>query len=859
MVLVAQPAWHDPFDCARPQPNRDPISVEKMNLGMSWLDWKLGGRMLVKYPGLSVIGGLTLAVAIGIGAGWFEITRQFLAPRLPLEEGDRIVRIDNWDAQTSQREARSLYDFQLWREQVTTIQELGAYRWSERNLVVPDGSAQPVSVAEISPSAFALTRVPPALGRTLNPEDAQPAAPDVAVIGYGVWQSRFNGDPGVIGRAVMVGRTNATIVGVMPAGFGFPVSHQLWMPLRVRPAAPRTGPDIHVFGRLVDGVSIATAQAELTTIGHRIAAVNPTTHAHLRPRVVSFAAPAPGDGEALALRLSNIVAWLILAAACGNVATLLFARTASREAEIVVRNALGASRVRVMMQLFVEALVLCVASAVVGLTAASFAIEHVVRLFTESQANPLLPFWWEFGLRPATFIYTAALATAGAALVALLPAVKATGRRVQTALTVTAGGGTSMRFGGVWSLMIVLQVATAALCLPLGVFAAVWTLHDRESRSGFPAHEYLTFRPELDRDATLTGTGEMGDAEYRSHLVNVYEELKRRLENEGAVTAVTYGTALPGMYHLLRQVEAQRGSEPPFLVDAKIEGDRVETTSVDVDYFETLRMPLVAGRAFHGGDLAAQNVAIINETLAQNMGGNPLGVRIRYVAGGAGLPESPWYEVVGVVRDAAVQARNGLDRSRRAEPDQVFLPAAVADVSPLYVAIHMRGDAGMFASRMRALSAQIEPGLRLYDLLPLNEVVRRRELPELQGMLAMIGITLLMLALSAAGLYSLLSVAVTRRTREIGIRLAIGASPRAVVAALFRRAATQVGVGIVIANALLPPFMMALGISELPTRFLIQIMLIASGGMLLTGLAACGIPVRRALRIQPAEAVKWGG
>lgn len=139
-----------------------------MTLGISTLDFKLGARMLVKYPGLTVIGGLTLAVAIGLGAGWFDVTRQLLDPRLPLDEGDRIVRVENWDTAASKLELRSLYDFQLWREQLSTIRELGAYRSQQRNVIAPDGSAHPALVAEITPSAFPLTRVPPVLGRTLT-------------------------------------------------------------------------------------------------------------------------------------------------------------------------------------------------------------------------------------------------------------------------------------------------------------------------------------------------------------------------------------------------------------------------------------------------------------------------------------------------------------------------------------------------------------------------------------------------------------------------------------------------------------------------------------------------------------------
>jgi ABC-type antimicrobial peptide transport system permease subunit len=332
--------------------------------------------------------------------------------------------------------------------------------------------------------------------------------------------------------------------------------------------------------------------------------------------------------------------------------------------------------------------------------------------------------------------------------------------------------------------------------------------------------------------------------------LNTYEELKRRLEPDPSVAAITFGDGLPGAYYPLRQVEARRGGDPPFLVDANIESNLVKTAAVDIDFFDAFRFPLVAGRAFQAGDVGAETAVIINETLARNIGGNPLGVRIRYAAKGADQPASPWYEVVGIVRDA------GMDVT---PADFVFRPVSAADVSPLVVAIHVRGDAAAFAPRLRAAAAEVEPGLRLYDLLSLDEVLRRRKLPEIQGMVAIVAIVLLVMALSAAGLYSLTSVAVTRRTREIGIRRAIGASPRAVLAALFARAATQIGIGIILANALLGPLMTAFGFSELRVNVVLTAMIITSGGMLLVGLVACGVPARRALRIQAAEAMRYVG
>lgn len=812
-----------------------------MKFGTSWLDWKLGGRILVKYPGLSVIGGLALAVAIGLGAAWFEVTQQFAKPRLPFAEGDRIVRIELFDAAASRVEPRALYDFQLWREQLTSINQLGAYRSFERNLITADGNAQPTTVAEISASAFALTRVPPLLGRTLIETDAQPGSAEVVVIGYDVWQSRFNGERDIIGRTVSLARTPATIVGVMPEGFRFPVRHQLWVPLQLTNVLPLEGPPISIFGRLTDGATLESAQAELTTIGQGITAQHATTHAQLRPRIALYAAPALGAGQSDLARLSNIIniiAWLILAAACANVATLVFARTATREAEIVVRNALGASRARIIMQLFVEAFVLCAAAAIVGLTATHLAFAYVVGLLPALGIE--LPFWWQFRMRPATVAYAAVLAFGGATLVSLLPAIKATRPRVQTALNKLQSGGTNMRFGGVWSVVIVLQVTSVSLCLPVALNMAIGSL--RKETWTFPAHEYLTIRTALDLDPAMT----MADA--RAHRLSVYAELERRLEAEPSVAAVTFGTGMPGMPHAMRQVEAQRGSGPPFLVDASSDSDRVRVASVDLSFFDAGRVPLLAGRAFHAGDLDAENAVIINESLARSIGGNALGVRLRYRTSDAAQADR-WYEVVGIARDA------GMDRG---ESDFMYLPTSVANMSTTYIAVHVRGDAGEFAPSLRAIATQAEPELRLYDVSRLDDVLRRGDPIAITGISAVVAITFLLMTLSAASLYSLMSVAVTRRTREIGIRLAIGASPRRVLAAVLARAATQVGVGIAVGNVLVLPMMAALGNSE-PVMEMLPSILGASGTMLLVGLIACGVPARRALRIEATEAIRYSG
>jgi hypothetical protein len=397
-----------------------------------------------------------------------------------------------------------------------------------------------------------------------------------------------------------------------------------------------------------------------------------------------------------------------------------------------------------------------------------------------------------------------------------------------------------MRFGGVWSVVIVLQVTSVSLCVPVVLDTAIGSL--RKETRVFPAHEYLTVRTALDLDPAMT------TAEARAHRSSVYTELERRLEAEPSVAAVTFGTGMPGMPHAVWQLEAQRGSGPPFLVLGSIDGARSRVASVDLSFFDAGRVPLLAGRAFHAGDLDAENAVIINESLARSIGGNALGVRLRYAGSDAAQAEG-WYEVVGIARDA------GMDRG---ESDFMYLPTSVADMSPTYIAVRVRGDAGEFGPRLRVIAAETEPGLRLYDLLRLDDVLRRGDPIAIPAISAVVAITFLVMALSAASLYSLMSVAVTRRTREIGIRVAIGARPRGVLAAVLARAATQVGVGIAVGNVLLLPMMAALGNSE-PVREMLPAMLGASGCMLLVGLIACGVPARRALRIQATEAIRYSG
>jgi putative ABC transport system permease protein len=385
------------------------------------LDMRLGFRMLVKYPGLTIVGGLAMAFAIWIGVVMFQLVGLVLYPSLPLPDGDRIVQLRNWDAVANGPDSRALHDFRVWREALQSVTDVGAFSDATRNLVIDGADAGLVEVAEITATAFRVAPDPPLLGRTLGPADEQAGAPPVVVLGYDVWRTRFSGDHGVLGRNVQLGDSHATVVGVMPEGYAFPVAHDVWMPLRLddMSIAPRSGAGVTIFGRLAPGASYRKAQAELSTLGQRAAVDYPDTHAHLRPQVRPYAKllEDPQGIDLVAFLLMYAFVIMLLVMICGNVALLLFARAATREGEIVVRSALGASRMRIGVQLFIEALVLGMVAAAVGLAAAHVTLQRWGMEYLEANLGRL-PFWLDVALTPAAVIWALLLTLLGAAVAA---------------------------------------------------------------------------------------------------------------------------------------------------------------------------------------------------------------------------------------------------------------------------------------------------------------------------------------------------------------------------------------------------------------------------------------------------------
>jgi predicted permease len=816
---------------------------------VSWLDWKLGARLLVKYPALTIIGGLSLAGAIAIGAVGIELADELLYKRLPFDDGARIVRLETRDTEAARIEPRVLHDFTVWQRSLKTVTELGAAVLSDRNVVTGQGRVESLRVAEITASAFPLTRVQPLLGRPLQPTDETPGAEPVVVLGYDVWQRQFLQDPAIIGRVLTVGRTARTVVGVMPPRFGFPRNQQLWLPLTVHDAPPREGPALQVFGRLADGATWQDAAAEIDALSARLAADHPATHAHLLTRVRAFAGRTPGDPLELQDLAVHTIVLLLLGAVSVNVATLIFARTAMRESEIVVRHALGASRARVVAQILIEGLVLTLAAALLGLVAAQATVRYAWARAGQIIGDGL-PFWVDLKLEPIAVAYALVLAVVAAALISLLPALKATSSAVHRGLQgVTSTGGT-MAFGGIWSFIIGGQVAMTLLFVPAAVGIFTNTLQDASRPSAYPTERILSFRLTMDDEPVAGGGSVPGAEQIAARRVRAYEAFAERLREEPGVTLVTYGDSLPTMAPEWVALEMEQDGESPVHLEGNYEGG-FAMAAVGPAYHEAFGATLVAGRGLVAADgEAPDGPVVVNQAFMRLLGRNPVGERVRTIQREPAHEQGAWHEIVGVVSDLPMPFAADWDGAA-----YIYRAASPKDLDALTVAVRAAGDAAPLAPRVAALAWQTDAGLHLRDITTLDDVVAREHDRMVDGTIAFGGVLLVAVVFCAAGLYALMAVAVARRTREIGIRIALGASRRRVLNSVFARAARQLGGGIVAGNALI---LLLAWRAESLTWQLVVSSVVTSFVMAAVGVLACAAPARRALSVQPTEALREG-
>lgn len=829
----------------------------------SWLDIKLGLRMLPKHPMLNLAAIFALAVGIPVGLAPSHLARALEAP-LPGDHDDRVRAIRHWDPLASAVAPTSHDEFAYWSATLHSFASLGAFSTSSYSVSSSDGPAEPADGAQLSASVFPMLDARPLLGRVLEARDFDAGAPKVVVIGDALWSSRFGRDPALLGRSIRIGRDLHTVVGVMPDGFTFPASEALWLPLRTASdggAGERRS--VQILGRLADGFSAEQAQAELTRADRPPALIAESAsaageRARLRTEVVPFGLlfvglPAGGLASLPEFRFVQALMFAVLLVACGNVAMLMFARTATRLREIAIRSALGASRTRIVSQIFVETLLLAVIAAAVGVLAADWTLGHldVASLAGESA----LPYWLSLGLTQRTAITAIAFAAVSATLAGALPAIVITGRAIAQSI----GGATRVRFGRLTGALVVADIASsiAAVGLAFAVSGHATDLQVLNRATGIDASRYLAVELHLPEDAAtaMAGAGDGGRAErMRARLAADQRALVAALEREPGSGRVAIGDALPRMEHRSRPYELDG-------TDAVAAERRrwTRVARVDADFFRALGRPVLRGRDFERTDTERESrVAIVNTAFVDHVleGGEPLGRRVRFPTRADSSGEA-WYEIVGVVEHLGVNLVN----AERGEA--VYLPAAPGSIDPMQVAVHSAVPPATLTGRVREIVSAVDPDLVVTRMSVLSDV-RQGDWYLVMGLAAgLVALAAVLIALATSGLYAMLSLSVSERTREIGIRAALGATRGKLLLTILKRPLVQIGVGAMIGLPVAARFLFELtGETEAggsAPRAMAAALGLSVGIVLLVGVISCLLPTRRVLAIEASEAMRADG
>ena len=811
-------------------------------------DLRFALRGLLRRPGFTAVVVLTLALGIGAASAIFSVVNGVLLRPLPYDRPGEVATIwvrwpGNPQGELSQPEYWDL------REQNRSFSRLAAYANGSLTLT---GSGEPerLRAGFMSGDALPLLGVAPARGRAFTAEDDRPGAPVVALLGDGVWRRRFGADPSVIGRKVILDDAPATIIGVMPPGFQLPNDYagpgaEVWAPLQLDPAIDRSERGWHwvnVMARLRPGVDIASASLEVGALARRMHDTYPNEY---KPTFGGFAVIAADDlvGEirpAILVLLGAVA--LLLLIACANVAGLLLARAEARQREIAVRTALGAGAGRLVRQLLTESVLLALAGGILGALLADWGVRALV-----AAAPPTLPRLDAVHTDGRVLGFTLLVSVATGLLFGLAPAIQASRPDLTVAL---AEGGRSGSSAGRQRFRRSLVVAQIALALTLVTSA------------GLLIRSFVRMRgvdPGFDPSHLLSAQVELSAVRYDTpaKVRAFYGELVQRLEAIPGVRSAAAVRALP----MTGRLEIGDWS---FVVDGRYSNPPTPADRVTADwqtltpgYFETLRIPVLQGRPIELQDRAeATPVVVINRTLARLAwpGQDPIGQRVLL---GGGKVDSVWRTVVGVVGDVRHRGLTATPRPEMYLPHAQFPAGSGTPERTLRVVLRANGDPNALAGPMRAALAELDPAVPLVDLQTMEQALGAWAAERRLTMILVAAFAALALILGAVGVYGVMAHLVVQRTREIGIRIALGAVPREILALVIGQGAWLALAGVTIGVG------GALAASRLLGRLLFQVTptdpaTYAGTALTLLGVAALAalVPALRATRTDPVEALR---
>ncbi len=794
-------------------------------------DLRYGLRMLSKTPSATAMILIALSLGIGLSAVMFSLIDGAVLTRLPVEGGDRIVRIQRADLS-----AQTVDDYSTWSSRQRSLTALGAFDMSTVTLSIEGVGGEPVRAAAITPSILPLLAVQPVLGRPFTEEDAAPGAPAVILVSHDFWRDRLAADPAALGQTVRVNGRPSQIIGVMPRGFGFPWNQQVWSPLRVDPARAgdaaftTSAESKAVVGRLREGVSAPAAARELTAITLELDREKPGNAglgSTVSVRGYTDLFSEPGRSAALAALMLG-VAFLVLLVACSNVANVLLARAVARRREIAVRLAIGATRLRITVQLLVETSLLAAAGAVGGVLVAVFGTRRIAAAMPAG-----MPYWIQVRVDWPVLGFVAVVAVLAALMAGLMPALQAGRSNTHDVLKDDARGSSSFRLGRVMRRLIGVEIALSFVLLVMAGLFIRSAANFQETDFAFRPEEVYTARVRLPDTAA-------DDAMARARLS---EQLRETLRALPPVAGVALSTAVPGVGSSQVApvaVEGARDAAP---------ASRARSIVVSPGFFALFRAPLVDGRDFDTRDRAgALPVAIVNESFARRY--FPTGALDRRVRLSGPEGDGVWLTVVGVTRDLL---EGGVDGSN---PETVYLPLTQHPQTELTVIARPRGGFATLPTPIRESLSVLDRDLALFDVQRLEEVIYDANSGYTWFSVLFLISGGIALFLAALGLYGVMAFWVIQRTREIGVRMAVGGQRRDIVRLVLRQGLAQTSLGL-IAGVLL-----AVPCAALLRSALFGVMPydpIVFGAVLGVMVAAawlgCWMPARRATRVDPLKAL----
>jgi len=796
-------------------------------------DLRYGGRMLRRRPGFTVVAIVTLALGIGANTTIFSFVNGILLRSLPYPQPERLVLLDETAPKLGMASMGvSFPNFLDWRERNRVFEDIATYTSSSVSL---SGSGEPEQLrgAAISQGLLEILRIAPILGRTFTAEEDRPNQEMVVLLSYGLWQRRFGGDANRVGQTITLNAHPFTVIGVMPPDFRFPEQAEYWVPLALDTKMyTRTDHGLEAVARLKDGVSLEQARAEMNDIAGRIEQENPITNEGLGVSVTGMHDALAGDYRQALLILLCVVGG-VLAVACANIANLMLVRATTRQKEMAIRAALGASRWRIARQLLTESVLIGAAGGALGLLLAVWGLDLLLA------AIPIkLPFWMKFGLDLRVLGFTSGVALLTGLGFGVLPALQASKPNLNETLK---EGGRSVLGAGRQRSRNLLVVVEIALSLVLLVGAGLMMrsfVRLQQVNSGMNPANVLTLRINL--PSSKYPEGAKRDSYYRQLMERV-----RALPGVQAAGAIR---TLPLSGNLWGRSLTVEG----FPVLPVGQAQAVQHNVITPGYFRALGIPLLEGRDFTDADTSdTPKVTIIDERLARQYwpGESPLGHRVRF-----GPPEDnePWHTIVGVV--GAVRHER-LDAETR---QSVYLPHSEVSVTTMTLTVRATANPQNLTSAVTGEVRALDPDLPVTKVMTMQEVIAQsvwqaRLYTILFGVFAIVA-----LLLASVGIYGVMAYTVTIRTHEIGLRVALGAQSsnvlRLIVGQGMKLALAGVIVGLAGAFAL-TRLMASLLYGTSPSDPLTFLVI----ALLLTGvtLVACYIPARRATRVDPMVALRY--